>query len=132
MAELPEDNSTPTPSGHELAENFLSLYANNTHFELSSWDLKILFGQLTQFPADTPYVEWRAEVTLPWLQAKLLSYFLQINIAAFESQNGKLQLPKNLFPPVPVPPSGELEKDPSALAMHEFATRLYRELTGEK
>jgi len=129
----PEENSTVTSqlSGNELAEDFVSVYANNTRFELSTWDLKILFGQLAQFPEDNPYIEWRAEVTLPWLQAKLLSYFLQINIEAFESQNGKLRIPKNILPPAPIPPSGEIENDPSAKAMHEAAMRLYRELVGE-
>src|SRR5258708_3692666 len=96
---------TPTPQSQELHPEVASLlqllsnkltkenrsvaYANNARFESSVWDFKIFFGQLQK---DAGNVDWHTVVTIPWLQAKLLLYFLRINVAFHEIDNGQLRI----------------------------------------
>ena len=77
-----------------------SAYANNAYLEPSVWDLKIIFGQL-HGNFGNPDVDWHTEITMPWLQAKLFSYFLNQNITAYETENGKIRIPQALMPPAP-------------------------------
>ena len=99
------------------------LYANHVRFEASSWDFKLLFGQLQQHGGQTQ-IEWRTAMTLPWRQVKLMSYFLQLNLALYELENGKIQLPKNIMPE-PLVATGE-----HAEKINRFATKLFDELSG--
>jgi hypothetical protein len=41
-------------------------------------------------------VDQRVQVTMTWLEAKILADFMQTNIKAYEDLNGPLKLPKNL------------------------------------
>ena len=75
-----EEKKKVGPEG--TADDITSDYANNVFFVGSIWDLKILFGELT---AVEQQVDWHTAMTLPWAQAKLMSYYLQINIALHES-----------------------------------------------
>jgi len=52
-------------------EDFVNYYANNVQFEASSFDLKVIFGQLQQ--SHGTQVLQECAVTVPWVQAKLLS-----------------------------------------------------------
>jgi hypothetical protein len=103
--------------------DFDSVYANNARFEISVWDLKIVFGQLDQ-SSEKPVVDWHTAVTLPWVQAKLLSYYLQVNLAAYEAEQGRIRIPASVAPPEfpPVPP--ELENNPQVQAVREFGCKL--------
>jgi hypothetical protein len=79
-------------------------YANNTQFEPTVWDLKLIFGE---FSARTNTVDWHTSVTVPWAQAKLMLYYLAINVAAHELQaGGPIQIPPSMLPPEAVAPSG--------------------------
>jgi len=70
-----------------------SVYANNVRFETSVWDLKAVFGQLEQLPPSGELsVDWHTAVTMPWLVAKLLIYYLRINVAAYELANGCIKV----------------------------------------
>ena len=92
-------------------------YANNVYFVGTVWDLKVIFGELS--PANQA-VEWHTSITLPWAQAKLMAYYLGINIAAHEAHNGKVGVPEVMLPPEP-PPIAEADKDnPSVKALVEF------------
>lgn len=109
MAE--QTDTTQTGGFYERLEDFFSLYANNFQIERTIFDLKLIFGQLSESGGKL-HVEQHSSVTLPWIQAKLLMYFLQMNIAGFEFQNGKIKIPTDLLPP-PLPPlSPEQENDP--------------------
>ncbi|MCX6636366.1 MAG: DUF3467 domain-containing protein [Acidobacteria bacterium] len=107
--------------------DFDDVYANNSRFEISAWDLKIHFGQLDQSSGQAT-VDWNTAITVPWTQAKLLSYFLQLNIAIYEAENGKIQLPRGIVPPPPEPPVGELAENPAANAVFKLAQKLHQEI----
>ncbi len=80
------------------AENFKQLYANNVQFESSAWDLKLIFGLLDQ-REDPLIIRQHGSINLSWAQAKIVAYFLQLNILFHESQHGKIQLPAPVLPP---------------------------------
>jgi hypothetical protein len=80
------------------SEDFNSYYANNVQFELSAFDLKFILGSLDQRGGKIA-VEQFAEVSITWVEAKLLSFYLQVNIAAHEAEDGKIVIPKRLIPP---------------------------------
>lgn len=65
-------------------------YANNVAFESTIWDLKLIFGEYSDHDKS---VEWHTSITIPWAQAKLMQYYLQINVEYFESQHGKIEVP---------------------------------------
>src|SRR5271156_347432 len=77
-------------------EEITSEYANNTYFVRNIWDLKILFGELGIVGQG---VDWHTAVTLPWAQAKLMSFYLQVNIAVHEATHGKVKVPTGMLPP---------------------------------
>ena len=99
---MDESNRTPHPGrGEGLSED----YANNTAFEATVWDLKLIFGEWSQ---RTGSVEWHTSITVSWAQAKLLNHFLAVNIAAHEIVNGKIRVPDSALPAPVAPPSGEV------------------------
>jgi hypothetical protein len=102
-------------------EEFASRYANHVWYELSEWDMKLIFGQVDQGAGagGARVVDQHTAITIPWMQAKLMIYFLQINLAIHEGLSGKVGIPKVLFPPEPDPPSGE-QDSPQARALYEF------------
>lgn len=128
MDEPPAEKST-LPISESLTEDFVRAYANNFHFELSSWDLKILFGQLSQV-SGKPDVEWHTSITMPWGAAKLLRYLLSLNIAIYESNSGPIKLPASAVPPIVAPPSAEQDTAKNR-AVYAMAVKLHNELTGE-
>jgi Protein of unknown function (DUF3467) len=124
MQEQPEDKNPPAKSNFERTADFATHYANNTQFEMSSWDLKLIFGQLDQGTVNA-VVQQHTSITMAWVQAKLLSYFLQVNVDIYESENGKIKIPDAVLPHKPEPPSGELEKDPKAWARFELISEAH-------
>jgi hypothetical protein len=94
-------------------------YANNTFFEPSVWDLKILFGE---FSGRSSSVDWHTSITLPWAQAKLMAYYLAVNIALHELSQGPIQIPAPVIPAEP-PPVPSSENDPIAQAMYQYAVQ---------
>lgn len=117
-----EQEKSPS-SGLILGDEFESVYANNTHFEPSVWDLKIIFGQLEQH-SGAAVVDWHTGVTIPWNQAKIFFYYLAINIFAHELRSGDIKTPPSVLPVVPKPTPEEIEKDPSLEKVYQFALKL--------
>ena len=76
----------------EREEDFTTLYANNTQFEASAWDLKIIFGQLDQSKADA-LIQQHTAMTLSWTHAKLMAYFLLVNVIAQQARTGFISVP---------------------------------------
>ena len=111
----------PTPTSQspgQQEEELTSDYANNTYFEPTVWDLKILFGE---WSGRANSVDWHTSITLPWAQAKLLAYYLGINIAARELRQGRIQIPDTVIPPEIPPPTPEaLQTDPGSQAFFEM------------
>jgi len=116
----------PTDKTQETEDEEMVVgYANNVMFEASVWDLKLTFGEFSQ---RTNSVEWHTSVTVPWAQAKLMIYFLQANVAAYEINNGKIKIPEPVLPtewPSSVPP--EQANDPKALEALEVLKNLRKQ-----
>lgn len=86
--------------GHE----FVSRYANNVQLESSAFDLKLVFGLLDQSGAqnlETPSVDQHTAMSLSWTEVKLLIFFLQLHLAGYEAENGKVKVPIAALPPEP-------------------------------
>ena len=96
-------------------EEFESLYANNVQFEASVWDLKMIFGQLDQSTGST-VVEQHTAVTMAWPEAKIMAYFLLVNMTGYQSRNGPIQLPIAVIPTRPDPSDPSLNADGKKLA----------------
>lgn len=107
-----------------------SAYANNAYLEPSVWDLKIIFGQL-HGNFGNPDVDWHTEITMPWLQAKLFSYFLNQNIIVYEIENGKIRIPQALMPPAPNLMPG-IEGNPATKKIAEALTASHEKFRKEQ
>ncbi len=108
-------------------------YANNTLLEATIWDLKLIFGE---FSEQLGAVEWHTSITMPWAQAKLLSHYLQVNLAVWEINHGRIKVPEPMIPQPPPPLTPEQEQDPKAKAIFETIERYNRQfiqsLKGER
>jgi hypothetical protein len=85
----------------EREEGFTTLYANNTQFEASAWDLKIIFGQLDQSKGVDAVIQQHTAMTLSWTHAKLMAYFLLANVIAQQARTGFISVPPAVIPPRP-------------------------------
>lgn len=108
---------------------FATVYANNFNFEPSVWDLKVILGQLEQHTGSA-IVDWHTAVTIPWIQVKLVAYYLRIQATWYEAANGRINIPAFAMPKPPEPPAGGTENDPIAVAWHEAAKKIYSEMFG--
>lgn len=103
---MPEEKQSPNP-GLSRADK-PDFYANNVLLESSVWDLKMHFRQLDQ-GGNEANLEHRGTVTIPWLQAKLMAFYLQMNIDFHELDNGPIKVPANVMP---LTPEGIVKTEP--------------------
>jgi uncharacterized protein DUF3467 len=121
-----DKKSDPDKIKLERTDSFFSTYANNAYFESSTWDLKIIFGQLDQ--SSTPNsIKQNVAVSLPWAQAKIMVYYLRLHIAAEEIADGKIHIRPDVMPTEPPAPTPEQASDPTFMKLYEFATKLRQE-----
>jgi hypothetical protein len=106
---------------YERTEDIISEYANNAFLESSAWDMRIVFGQLDQANPKAPVIKQKVAITLPWAQAKLLQYYLQLHIDVEESQDGPIHIRPELIPAEPDKPKNE--NDPREKALYEIIRR---------
>ena len=123
------NNQLDSTSEPEFELDFV--YANNSLCEPSVWDLKVIFGQLEQHTGQTR-IDWHTAVTMPWAQAKLLSYYIRLNIAQHEIQFGGLKSPPSITPARPSPPAGKLKGNPDELQFYEMAKAIHEEMFAEE
>ena len=127
------DKSTVPAANFEFIEDLHEEYANNVFYESSTWDLKLLFGQLDQsgqLSNSEPKIKTviHSTVTVPWTQAKLMFYWLKGHIEAHEMVNGEIHMPSSLIPPELPPLSEELKKsDPNAERVYALFDRIRKE-----
>jgi hypothetical protein len=123
---MADKRAVPAP-GVEFSDEIYEGYANNVLYEASVWDLKFIFGQLDQSEGRLRVVAHSA-ITVPWIQVKLMTYWLRGQIEAHEKVNGKINIPLAVLPP-PLPPlTEELKKsDPNAEAIYEVFNKLRHE-----
>lgn len=109
---------------------FKSVYANNFHFEPSVWDLKLLCGILEQHTG-VAEADWHTAVSMPWVQVKLLAYFLRLQILWHEMQNGPIVVPRSVAPKME-PPTEELAKNPANITWYEASKRIHEQIFGSQ
>lgn len=113
------------------AEDFVTAYANNVQFQASAWDIKMVFGELDQTGGKTNVVEQHTSITLSWPEAKMLNFYLRVQIAAHEIDDGKINIPNRVLPPEPPPLSGEQANKPAAVAFREILMKLRDQFLAE-
>jgi len=112
-------------------EIYREVYANNVYFEQSAWDLKLIFGQLDQREGKIT-VKQHTAVTLPWTQAKLLSFWLRGQIESYEMTNGKVRVPANVIPNEMHPTEEQKKSDPNLEKVYELFNRLRSEFVEDQ
>ncbi len=117
----------------KIRQDINSVYANQINFELSELDIKCLFGQLNQGPpgTGTPSVEWHTAVTMAFAEAKLLSFYLRINIAIHEATHGPIKIPAGILPEAFTAPE-DMETNPTSKKMFEAVEKIRHELMEEQ
>ena len=100
---------------------FTSSYANNIQVEPNSFDLKITFGILDYRNPLKPALDQFSSVNISWPEVKLFIYFMQLNLAMYELENGKVKIPASALPPeiTPTTPS-ELDNPQGRAAFDLF------------
>jgi hypothetical protein len=68
-------------------------YANDVRLTYTIFDVRMVFGEIVDVMSDKIVVEQRAQVTVSYLQAKLLLNTLNQAIAQHETTFGELKLP---------------------------------------
>jgi hypothetical protein len=118
----------------ELLErkNIRSVYANNTQFHNSDLDFTILFGQLNRSPSGgKTAIDWTTAVTMAWAQAKMLSYYLRVNLAIYEAIHEVIKVPAGMLPATITAPN-DLETNPVSKKVFEAAQKIRQELMDEQ
>jgi hypothetical protein len=67
------------------------IYTNNIRIGQTVYDLRIIFGEITEVTEERFEVTERMQVTMSWLEAKVLSEFLSSQIRIFEERNGPIK-----------------------------------------
>ncbi len=125
---MAEQAGPPAPETEfRRTEDFSSVYSNNVQFESSTWDLKAIFGELNQSGGKL-IVDQHTSVSMSWMQAKVMSYFLRLFIAFYEIDNGTIRIPPPVLPPEPPPLPPEYENNPRAQAVRDYALKMREEL----
>ena len=85
---------------------------------------EVIFGQLDQ-AGNRSLLTQHTAMALSWLQVKIMIYTLQVQLAVYEAQYGKVVIPAAILPPPPGPLPPEMENDPVAKASRERAREIY-------
>lgn len=70
-------------------------YCNNVQMATTSFDMRMIFGEVVDIQPEKVVVEQNVQVTMSWAEAKIIAEFMIANIKAHEELNGPIQLPKN-------------------------------------
>ncbi len=112
----PQNPQDMSATGSKQLDDVVPVYANNVRFEMTAWDLRILFGQLMPSSEGKGLVDWHTDVTLPWAQAKLMHLYLGMNLMLYERENGRINVPAAVLPsPIDTPPDGVDTSNPDAI-----------------
>ena len=71
-------------------------YANNTQVGWTHFDVRMTFGEVVDALPDKIVVEQRAQITISYLQAKILTLILGQAISQHEEIFGELKLPPDV------------------------------------
>jgi hypothetical protein len=106
-------------------ENFESWYSNNIQLKPTEWDLKAIFGEMEPQSDGSIIVQQHTAIVLSWLQAKILHYFLGMQLGTYELAHGRIPIPSSVMPLEPSAPEGDLDT-PDTRLFYEFMKQ-YRE-----
>ena len=121
---MPEDK----PLEFKRDEDFTSLYANNTQFESTIWDLKLTFGQVD---LANSAIEQHTAMALPWPQAKLAAYYMLVNVTIHQANNGLIFIPPLTLPKRPDPSDPTIE-GLNGKKLVEYLAWIYDQFFGSK
>jgi hypothetical protein len=132
--------TTPPIQRSEIRKDvgFVSRYANNVQLESNAFDIRLLFGIMDQSgatkvpPELTPAIDQHTSINLSWPEVKILIFYMQLHLAAHESENGKVKIPASALPPeippkAPAPfdnPQGERVFETMRRVRAEFMAKL--------
>src|ERR1700680_463733 len=126
MAKNKTESETAPPQqqvpAFEHTEDFASLYADNVRFESTVWDLKLIFGEI-DLSSGSEIVKQHTAITIPWSLAKLVIFFLQLNVSIQELLSGTVIVPPSQIPPPAPPLTPEQKADPNAVKIKELARK---------
>jgi hypothetical protein len=71
-------------------------YCNNVQLASTSFDVRLMLGEVSEVSDDKVIVEQRVQVAMTWIEAKTIADFLRANVEEYEKLNGPLTMPKNL------------------------------------
>jgi|ERR1035441_7450252 hypothetical protein len=115
--------------GFTRDEDFESLYATNVNFEPSVWDLKLIFGQLDQ-SSGRAVVKQHTAISVPWIQVKLMAYYLEAQLAIHDIDFGAVIVPPSLIPPSPDPTSPEIQGNELAEVTAKYLLLIHEKYFG--
>jgi len=70
---------------------FVRTYANNAQLEVSNWDFRLIFGEVTGREGETLCVEQRVAVAMSPQHTKALLELLTRHVAAYEERVGQIR-----------------------------------------
>lgn len=82
----------PDPDG-----GLFTTYANNIQVGFTHYDLRMLFGELVEATPEKLVIEQRAQITISYLQAKLLMHVLGQAIGQHEAVFGEVKVPPEMI-----------------------------------
>jgi hypothetical protein len=81
------------PSIRNKAANYFSAYANSVQLETTPWDMKFVFGLISEATDQKLVIEDQCEVLLSPQHAKVFAAVLIRNIKQYEEKFGKIPGP---------------------------------------
>ena len=81
-----------------VSPDFVSLYANDTQFQTSPWDIRLIFGVIDTVPTNenpTMVVKKTGEVRMSPQHAKKITQLLLEQLAGYEKRFGPIPQPTN-------------------------------------
>ena len=81
-----------------VSPDFVSLYANDTQFQTSPWDFRLIFGVIDAVPTNenhTVVVKQTGEVRMSPQHAKKITQLLLEQLAGYEKRFGPIPQPTN-------------------------------------
>jgi len=80
-----------------------SIYTNNVGVGATSFDIRLIFGQIVDTTPEKVVVQQGVMVTMSWIEAKILNEIIGLHVKAYEEKNGTLTLAE-VPASVPTPP----------------------------
>jgi hypothetical protein len=81
----------------EPEDGMLITYANNLHYGFTVGDMRLVFGEVIGIEKGKATIEQRAQITLSWITAKVLSTMLTAILEEHEKSFGPINVPEAML-----------------------------------